>query len=189
MKGDMITDGHLGGYVEGGDDATFYPNLWAWLAQDPTLAIKSVLDVGCGEGHALDVFKNHGVFARGVDGMPQNRPDISTHDFTKGPYLSHHAYGLCWSCEFVEHVEERYLHFVLDTFACAKLVLMTHAVPGQGGYHHVNCQPAEYWIGAMAAIGYQYSPMLTTKTRQLAAINPSPWNHYAQRGLAFKRYE
>jgi hypothetical protein len=26
------------------------------------------------------------------------------------------------------------------------MLLMTHADPGQAGYHHVNCQPSGYWI-------------------------------------------
>jgi len=34
-----------------------------------------------------------------------------------------------------------------------KNVIMTHAVVGQTGYHHVNCQNAPYWIAKMAEYG------------------------------------
>ena len=46
---------HLGGNTIGGNAQTFYPELWFWMIQ--TLGIKTVLDVGCGEGHALREFK------------------------------------------------------------------------------------------------------------------------------------
>lgn len=96
-------------------------------------------------------------------------------------------YDLVWSCEFVEHVEARYLPNFLATFRLGDLVLLTHAEPGQEGHHHVNCQPAGYWRGAMAAIGYREDSGLTRVTRALAGANPSAWNHYARSGLAFVR--
>lgn len=95
---------------------------------------------------------------------------------------------LVWSCEFVEHVEEQFVRNFLATFACAKYVLMSHALPGQDGHHHVNCRSADYWIGALAAIGYKHDETLTQVTRELAAQNTVPWNHYKRSGLAFIRY-
>ena len=48
---------HLGGYIVGGDDATYYPHLWDWLVS--ARGVKSVVDVGCGEGHAARYFADH----------------------------------------------------------------------------------------------------------------------------------
>lgn len=177
--------GHLGGYVIGGDEATYYPDLWRWLVEERR--VDSMLDVGCGEGHALSFFRDLGCKVEGIDGVPQADPAISTWDFTLGPWpiRPDRSYDLIWSCEFVEHVEEGYAMNFLDTFTTAPLVLLTHALPGQSGYHHVNCRPAEYWRGAMAAIGYREDTDLTILTRALAGHNDSPWNHYAQRGMAF----
>jgi hypothetical protein len=184
-----VMDGHLGGYVEGGDPATQYPDMWAVLVE--TLGIESVIDVGCGDGVALRCFRGLGCRVMGVDGIPQDDPDIITHDYTVGPadmYATGNAdFDLAWSCEFVEHVEERYVPNFLATFACARYVLMTHAEPGQQGYHHVNCQPADYWKGALAAIGYQYDETLTSKARRLAGLNLNPYNHFRRAGLAFRR--
>lgn len=205
MKGDMITQGHLGGYTEGGDPATYYPALWDWLVTD--LKIRSVIDVGCGDGHAMRHFERHrGVEVIGVDGCKQDHPKIIQHDYTKGA-LGSLSYGastiiprlcsmitrkkwvdLVWSCEFVEHLEEQYVPNFLATFACAKYVLMSHGLPGQPGHHHVNCRPADYWIGALAAIGYKHDETLTQVTRELAAQNTVPWNHYKRSGLVFVRY-
>jgi SAM-dependent methyltransferase len=184
--GEMIKAGHLGGYVTGGDPATFYPDLWWWLIQDHD--IKSVVDVGCGDGVALRWFRGRGCSVVGVDGVAQSDPDIVCHDFTTASYTrSRDEFDLCWSCEFVEHVDEHAVHNFLDLFAQARLVLMTHAFPGQAGYHHVNCQPESYWRGAMAAIGYVLDFPMTVECRAKAASNRSEWNHFVRSGLAFRR--
>lgn len=179
----MVEAGHLGGYVAGGDPATFYPELWTWLVQG--YGVKTVLDVGCGDGQAVSFFESLGAHAIGVDGV-QTHDWVWQHDFTTGPIVTQ-PFDLVWCCEFVEHVEEQYVPNFLATFKVAPLVLMTHAEPGQGGYHHVNCQMPSYWIGAMAAIGFKLDGELTHHTRQLAAWNENPWNHYRRSGLAFRK--
>lgn len=190
---------HLGGYIVGGDSATYYPKLWDWLVK--VYGIRSVLDIGCGEGHAIDYFARllcDGVEDDrcpivGIDGVEQDSPHIFQHDFTKSEapmydFTSLNTFDLVWSCEFVEHVDERYVSNFLDTFSYGRLTLMTHAEPGQPGHHHVNCQTSDYWKGAMAAAGFSFDKALTRWTRSLAAMNPSPHNHFARSGLAFVRF-
>jgi hypothetical protein len=176
---------HLGGYIVGGDDATFFPELWTWLVAEH--GVETMIDVGCGEGHAVDYFDTLGAESVGIDGVRQDHDGVYCHDYTAGPYTPPFTVDLCWCCEFVEHVEERYVPNFLATFVCADLVLMTHAEPGQQGHHHVNCQPAAYWRGVLAAVGYRLDADLTRKTRELAAHNTSPYNHYVRSGLAFAR--
>ena len=182
---------HLGGYIPGGDPATYYPDLWRWLVED--YGVGSVIDVGCGEGHAVEFFMEHlgrgNVY--GIDGV-ETHPDVAWYevwDYTNGPYVAFlDEADLVWSCEFVEHVEERFMENFLETFRCSSdLILMTHAEPGQAGHHHVNCQTADYWKGALASIGFSFDKQLTAVTRELAAINDNPWNHYRRSGLAFRR--
>lgn len=82
MKGDMIFQGHLGGYIEGGDPATYYPALWDWLVKN--FEIRSVIDVGCGDGAAVRHFERHrGVQVIGVDGCKHDHPKIIQQDYTK----------------------------------------------------------------------------------------------------------
>ena len=190
-----VERGHLGGYVAGGDPATFYPELWTWLVKD--YGIRSVVDVGCGEGHAVIYFESLGIDTIGIDGIAQEHPRVLQHDYTEGRYR--HSFlrdgpegpwrddrcDLIWCCEFVEHIEERFIPNFLWTFSSAKLVLMTHAGPGQVGYHHVNCQEANYWIGVMAAIGFSFDAELTARTRTIAGANTEIGNHYRRSGLAF----
>lgn len=177
---------HLGGFRIGGDEATTYPDLWTWLVNDHK--VESVIDVGCGDGVAVRFFETllpGSVF--GVDGVKQQASNIFEHDFTKCPFPLPNYPDLVWCVEFVEHVEEKFVPNFLETFKCAKTVLMTHAMPGQAGYHHVNLRTPAYWIGAMAAIGYRLDEELTKKTRDLAGLNKSPHNHFVRSGLAFVR--
>lgn len=174
---------HLGGYVPGGDPESFYPILWEWLVSEQ--GVQSVIDVGCGEGQALDHYHELGCTVLGIDGVTQAHAAIIQHDYAAGAWpMDVHVEraDLVWSCEFVEHVEERYVPNFLATFALAELVLMTHALPGQPGHHHVNCQPPDYWVGALATIGYALDEGLTQRTRELAGHG-----YYRLTGLAFRR--
>lgn len=180
------TKKHLGGFVPGGDPAAWYPALWDALVLN--LGVRSVIDVGCGEGHALSHFAHAGCsLVHGVDGVPQREPYIEQHDYTTGPLVPEVRYDLCWCCEFVEHVKPRYAPNFISTFLAADLLLMSHATPGQGGHHHVNCQPSGFWIALLAGYGFECDPWLTIACRELAAECPEPRNYFARTGLAFRR--
>ena len=100
------------------------------------LGVRSVLDVGCGEGHAARFFRDAGCEVLAVDGSLQARRDSVVpeshvvHDFVDGPLVPAQTFDLVWSCEFVEHVEERSADHFLTTFAASrKYVFMTYAPP------------------------------------------------------------
>ena len=180
---------HLGGYIRGGDDATYYPQLWEWLVK--SYGIRSVLDVGCGEGHALRYFQSLGLNELyGVDGIAQEIPSVNfrQHDYTEGALdLSEENFDLVWCCEFVEHVEERFVPNYLLSLVAGELILLTHAEPGQPGWHHVHLRDQAYWKGVMAAVGYEFNERMTQVTREFASESESPYNHFARSGLAFER--
>ena len=159
-----IDEGHLGGYIRGrqsaeptvyefehGDPATWTPDLWLWAYE--SLGVRSMIDIGCGEGHAARYFRDLGCKVLGIDGSLQAKRDSLiadqhvTHDFTHGFYHPSIDFDLAWSCEFVEHVEECFLDNFLETFAYSRrYLMMTFASPGQPGFHHVNCQHMDYWV-------------------------------------------
>ena len=77
----------LGGNMRHGDIHTACPALWRYLVE--RFAVKSVLDVGCGEGHAVSFFQRLGVMAHGIDGLRTNVArsvvPIALHDLLTGP--------------------------------------------------------------------------------------------------------
>lgn len=183
---------HLGGFGTGpyGDQATYYPDLWGWLVKGR--GVESVLDIGCGTGVSTRFFQNLDALTIGIDGVAQpDNPYVEQHDFTQGawepPWSGTPKWDLAWMCEFLEHLEEQYLPNVAPAIQACDLVLMTHAFPGQGGHHHVNCRNPEYWSNWFGLLGYRLDEMLTAQCRALAQLNPSPYNHFVRSGLCFRR--
>jgi SAM-dependent methyltransferase len=195
-----ISEGHLGGYIsarhadskkqgmEHGDHATWYPHLWDWVHEE--LGVRSVLDVGCGEGHSAAYFHGMGCRVLGIDGSERAKKDSFLpefhlqHDYVDGPLVPDKPFDMVWCCEFVEHVEERFTQNFLATFASAtKYIFMTFATPRQPGWHHVNCQHREYWVNKIERLGYCYDEQLTRKAREISH------GHFSRSGLVFVRNE
>jgi SAM-dependent methyltransferase len=188
------TDGHLGGCSKEGDPATWTPGLWTYFVNK--FGIKSVIDIGCGFGHSTQYFQNIVEKVVGIEGSESiifesnNKHLIRHHDYATGP-LKTELFDMAWSCEFVEHVDEIFLDNFIQTFKCAKYVLMTYAYPGQGGHHHVNEQPESYWIDAMERNGFEYLKNETIESRKVALEDGRKYNskyndnHFSNRGLIF----
>jgi SAM-dependent methyltransferase len=137
---------HVGGNILEGDPNTFSPSVWDYLIK--RFALSSVLDLGSGMGYASQYFHSKGMKVLAVDGLIQNCqkavfPTIHL-DLTLNKVTS--RVDLVHCQEVVEHIEEKFLDNLLASLACGKFILMTNALPGQGGYHHVNEQTTEYWI-------------------------------------------
>jgi SAM-dependent methyltransferase len=203
LHGPDIIEGHLGGCSIGGDGGTYYPIMWKYLIDNYN--VKTVLDIGCGRGYSAKYFESIGCDILGIDGSTkaQEMSLIPEHfllnDYETGPALSRSEikyndkplgdfiFDLCWCCEFVEHVEEQFIDNFLSTFAFAKYVAMTHAIPGQGGHHHVNCQPKEYWIENMARYGFEYDEEFTNELKEIAKTEGDYSPHFVATGLFFKK--
>ena len=168
---------HLGGAIlDRPDFNTWMPDVWERLVREYN--VRSVLDLGCGAGWATAWFLGQGLRAIGVEGDPAalaaRRCDpVLAHDFTKGPLHLVETYDLCWCAEFVEHVEARYMANWMAAMQKCRLVCMTFAHPGQGGYHHVNEQLEGYWIERLRTAGFDHVPEETAKLR--ATGRGEPW--------------
>lgn len=143
------------------------------------------MDLGCGEGHAAHYFFKRGVAAMAVDGSRFNMTSqvfpILIHDLTVMPVVA--DVDLVWCQEVVEHIDEKYLWNLIESLSCGKVICMTHAEPDQPGYHHVNCQPATYWVEKLADAGYVLLEADTEKVRMLASSDAA--HHAARSALVF----
>jgi SAM-dependent methyltransferase len=179
-------DSTLGGNVDHGDPYTHAPSVWSYLVH--RFAVRSILDVGAGQGHAAAFFaRAHLCDVIAIDGLASNLEravfPLVIHDLRSGPLVT--RVDLVHCCETVEHIDAEYVDHVIDTLACGRVICMTAAEPFQPGHHHVNCQPQEYWVGLLKAKGYLLSDTDTRRIRSLAENDNAVWFHST--GMVFIR--
>lgn len=201
--GRSVNEGHLGGWCFDGDGGTYYPLMWEYLQQ--VKQVEYVLDIGAGRGFSSLFFKDLGCDVVSLDGSPTAKAETLVPDnfvlcdYTLGSSGLTRKFDLAWSCEFVEHVEEKYAVNYMKDFCLCKHVAMTFASPGQGGHHHVNENTEEYWIGVFEKNGFEYDREFTLKLRNKAREDAEFRQkipgvkffipHFAHRGLFFtKKY-
>ena len=152
---------------------------------------RRVVDVGCGVGTWLSVFRERGVEdVTGVDGdyvdrsmllIPAER--FVPHDLTK-PLPVEGPFDLVVSLEVAEHLPAQFADsFVESLTRLGPAVLFSAAVPLQGGEHHVNEQWPEYWAEKFAARGY----VPVDCVRQRVWTNERVQTCYAQNVLLYAR--
>jgi hypothetical protein len=154
---------------------------------------KSVIDVGCGLGDWLSVFKECNVAdILGVDGnyvnremlkIPQDR--FMPHDL-KQPLRLERKYDLVMSLEVAEHLPvECAPIFVESLTRLGSIVLFSAAIPFQGGVNHINEQWPNYWADLFGV--YHFVP--------IDCLREDLWNNdhiewwYAQNIMIFAKPE
>lgn len=163
---------HLGGAYQQGDGNTWMPDVWGYLVVRHQ--VTSMLDLGCGFGHAMKWFSELLVNVTGVEGWDEAVKGhllparVVHHDYTKGPapFGSDASFDLGWAAEFVEHVDEEYIPNFMRDFLRCRQVCITHAEPGQNGHHHVTLKDDDFWIDKFASFGFVHSPLETALLRQ-----------------------
>jgi len=176
----------LGGNVHQGDPFSFSPRVWTYLVH--RFGVKSVLDVGCGEGHAAKYFSSVlGCITLAMDGLRENLDGavypIIVHDLRKVAFVT--KVDLVHCVEVAEHLEAEFVDNLFMTFSAGRVLSMTHAVPGQDGHHHVNCQSTDYWRDNAARFGFSLAAEDTRRVRELAEQDGAL--HFQKTGLVFTK--
>ena len=145
---------------------------------------KSVLDLGCGRGAWLGVWKAAGASqVLGVDGDYVDRNDLaidlsefSAQDLGSTIDLDR-RFDLVESLEVAEHLpESRARGFVADLCRHGDTVLFGAAPPGQGGEHHINEQPYSYWRAFFSELGYDAFDFVRPQITERREV--APWYRY-----------
>lgn len=179
---------HLGGNQPRIMKSSYVPNTWQYILDN--FDIKTVLDLGGGFGFATKWFLDRGVECTLMDGLEYNvangvaSENGFVHDLEDGP-VQFKEVDLVICIEVVEHINEQYVDNLLQSLALGKYVLMTHAIPRQGGHHHVNCQPSKYWLDHMAKFGYKTIVDHQKKIREIAKKEAG--THVQRNGLFLGR--
>jgi SAM-dependent methyltransferase len=125
------------------------------------VAVRSVVDFGCGQGAWLSAWGDTGASVAGVDGPYTDRShllidpgDFHAADLT-APIDLGRQFDLVQSLEVAEHLPAANAEqFVKTLTAHGPRILFSAAVPGQGGENHVNEQPPDYWRALFRERGY-----------------------------------
>ena len=155
------------------------------------IPVRSVVDVGCGDGSWLAVFRELGVNeGLGIDGdyvdrsllqIPQER--FRAMDLTR-TFALERVFDLAVSLEVAEHLPaESAATFVECLTRLAPFVLFSAAIPSQGGQGHVNEQWQDQWAALFRERGYLAVDFLR---RRVWSNDDVEW-WYAQNTLLFAR--
>ena len=123
---------------------------------------KTVIDIGCGTGVWLSVFKQYGVEdVWGVDGdcvdqqmlkIPRER--FTAFDLTR-PFRLNRKFDLVMSIEVAEHLPAANAESFVDSLVrLGDIILFSAAIPFQGGTNHLNEQWQTYWAELFKKNGY-----------------------------------
>ena len=154
---------------------------------------RSVVDVGCGTGIWLAVFRELGVAEiLGLDGawvgekqlrIPRDRFIVA--DLTK-PLPVQREFDLVVSLEVAEHLPPPHAEtFVESLTRLGPVILFSAAIPFQGGTGHLNEQWPDYWADKFSRRGYL---VVDAVRGRIWNVDDIPW-WYAQNALLFVRRE
>jgi len=160
----------------------------AALARVPA---RSVVDVGCGHGLALQGFARVDPTLRlkGFDASPAALArararglDVEELDLVSLPRREVAAmagrigeFDLAVCLEVAEHLPPWHARTLVGVLAGARRLIFSAAHPNQGGRLHVNEQPASYWLERFRRSGFRVSPDDDAFRRAVAALALPPW--------------
>lgn len=152
---------------------------------------KSVVDIGCGIGTWLNIFKKYGVQTiLGIDGsfVDKHLLKIQENSFMEidleQSFVLDAKFDLAISLEVAEHISFETADVFIESICnLADVVFFSAAIPNQGGQNHINEQPPLYWIQKFESRGY----------KMFDVIRPLFWNNkkvdwwYKQNMLVFSK--
>lgn len=157
----------------------------------------SVWDVGCGDGfytnHINDASdKQMPICCWGIDGNPNTfkiaGPNTTMWDLTKpANHLWKNDWVLC--LEVGEHIPQEYEDIFLDNLDKLNKygMIISWAVPGQGGDGHINNKENSEVIDIMEKRGYSYDEDASWALRKSASLYPVPCYWLKNTIMVFRR--
>ncbi len=144
--------------------------------------VRNVLDFCAGGGEASRCFRTLGCTVVALEGLQYASSRVGLpclrHNMETGPVIFDNL-DLTFSVEGVEHIGNT--EATLTTICQSKVLAFSHAIPIQGGHHHVACYEDAWWIENVEKRGYTYFPKLTEIARRFDG------SYFSQSGLVFVR--
>jgi SAM-dependent methyltransferase len=124
-------------------------------------SIKTIIDIGCGNGAYTINFLQNGFDCVGFDGSPLT-PELTNNvcqikDFSE--YVDVGKYDLVFCLEVGEHIPAKYEQIFIDNIcrAAKDYIILSWGIVGQGGTGHVNCRNNDYIINEMLKRGFNFN--------------------------------
>jgi hypothetical protein len=150
----------------------FYSNSLATLLENYFDKEFPVYDFGCGLGKYIQYLETQGFTVQGFEGTPgitelSNFDKIKEFDLICPLVID--TPGNVMSIEVIEHIPSQFEHIILNsiTSACNNRLVLSWAIPNQGGTRHINEQNSDYVIEKLNAKGFGLNHDLTEKFRNL----------------------
>jgi 2-polyprenyl-3-methyl-5-hydroxy-6-metoxy-1,4-benzoquinol methylase len=142
----------------------------------------SIIELGCGTGRLLYPYREQGLEVRGVElsSVAQEVSRLSSnhfeeHDLTDS-YYPEREYDIVLCIEVLEHLPEAAADTIVDSICrSAPVAIITAATPGQGGTHHVNEKPHDYWINRFEDRNMRHMPEKTEIIKSQLDLNELVW--------------
>lgn len=129
-----------------------------------------IRDFGCGDAYYIAHLEKSGFKVFGYDGFIPDTCHIphlcTTMDLSvRRPFTLR---GQVLSLEVGEHIAAEHEDAFLDNLAdcCASRMVLSWAIPGQGGIGHVNCRDNGYIVQKMNARGFVHNSELSDYLRK-----------------------
>jgi cyclopropane fatty-acyl-phospholipid synthase-like methyltransferase len=134
----------------------------------------TVADFGCGHGDYVRFLQSQGIDCQGFDGNP-NTPNYCPGCFTcdlSEPLIGVRQWDWILSLEVGEHIPLTRANTFLANVAdfATKGIVISWAVPGQGGYGHINEQPNSFVSDYFSSAGFYQDHLWQVQLRQAASI-------------------
>ncbi|MHA1966579.1 MAG: methyltransferase domain-containing protein [Candidatus Hodarchaeales archaeon] len=134
-----------------------------------------IIDAGCGQGKYVELLQNAGMVCRGYDGNPETREltnnTCRTLDFAKPVTIK--PADMVVSLEVGEHIPEKFEQIFIKNLAhlAKKMIILSWAIPEQGGYGHVNCRDNIYIMCQVRKYGFIFNSKLSEYLRQGSTLS------------------
>lgn len=149
---------------------------------------RTMMDVGCGDGHMVRIAEALGVSACGLDIVENNHPNIHQVDLCNSVSYMGGEMVLCLEVaeHLPEHAADHLCEYLSDT--TYETLLFSAATPGQGGSGHLNEQPWAYWVKKLHANGLTINTEKTDHLRKVwTSLAPGAW-WYGKNCMVFERF-
>ena len=136
-----------------------------------------VADLGCGEGRYCKACSDYGYEVDGYEGSRATCQDavydnIECVDLSK-PVKPKSDYDLVICLELGEHIPKKYQTVFIDNLDrfSKDILILSWAIPGQGGMGHVNCLSNDKVIGLIEGRGFIFDRDMSKYFRQNSMLS------------------